>query len=475
MLALGSVAAALLTLHCRTPTDPPDGPPVTQPEPDPDPEPEPEPAAGPTPSIDGAFEDWSDELRLSTDPIGDATGAFDVSALYAVAWGPELYVRFSTSTHLNLYNGLPDDGTLVLGVELEDGRAMRLDFRERDVAVDGDPALGWTDLGLVAAPSHASTDFELRLDLSQLGVDDGERLALWLEGSDTVAPMEITVGPAVPVKKVPFDVTLEEGAFRIASLNTHESGLVDPSRGAALGRLLEAVEADVYCLQELGGMTDEQIASSVASALGDDAAEWNVRSYGYGQYVKSAVVSRSPLLPIPTTSAARFAGAVVLLDQGPVAVFSVHLKCCGFIGSDEDWSRLEEADLVRRTITNLRDGSLGAEWAEYVNAPVVVVGDFNDVGTPQLQDIFAGQPHQLTRVQPPHASGRDVFSWREPSSGFPPAVLDRAFYDRLVLSRGFLLDSATLDAATLDDTGLDVADSAASDHLLLVSDFIRAR
>ncbi|NUP13363.1 MAG: endonuclease/exonuclease/phosphatase family protein [Polyangiaceae bacterium] len=460
--------AFALGLACRTP--PEHDEPIGQ-EPIPEP-PIPPAAVEPAPTIDGSFDDWSEIAAIAADAQDDAVGSFDVTRIQATARGSELFVRLDTSTILNLYSGPSEDGTLVLGVRVEDGRELRVDLRARHVELSGGSALPWSALHFVASPNHASNDFEMRLDLSALDVAEGQRIAVWLEGSDTVSQAEIVAG-APPPAAPELDVSSSDSAVRVASLNTHLEGLADPYRAPKIRRLLRAAEADVYSLQELGTMPDDAIADALNSAHVDGSdAPWNVYGVSYGQYVKSAVASRHPLVPIHTTLA-RFAGAIVLFDGGPVAVFSVHFKCCGYYGSPEDETRLWEADLLRRTIQSLREGNLGTAYDEYAAAPVVVMGDFNDVGSPQLQTLFTAYPLELSRGAPLHLAGRDSFTWRD-DSGFPPAILDLTLYDGLAMSRAFVLDSALLDADALEELDLSTSDSEGSDHLLVVADFDRA-
>lgn len=435
----------------------------------PDPNPPVLDAAAEAPTIDGWFEDWSEAARLTEDPPGDADGAFDVTHVYAVGMGSKVYVRFDTTALRNLYNGAPTDGTIIAAVRLPDGRVLRVDFRGRSALVNGLVAVTWQALDLVAAPNHASREFELRMDLEGFDVGAGSRIELWLEGSDTTEPvaLELTDSPTPdPVAEIPSPVA---GGFRVASLNTHEQGLADPARFDEIGRLLRAAAADVYMLQELGTLTDVQIGSRVAAAFGEDTP-WNTCGVSYGDFVKSAVVSRSPLVPIDTAPA-RFAGAIVLTDDGPIAAFSVHLKCCGFFGSAEDDQRLAEGEQLRATIADLRAGALGDDLAAYAAAPVVVMGDFNDVGSPDLQLLLTLDAPALERLPLRHLRGPDVFTWRSTIENFPPAVLDLAFFGGVKAAGGFVLDSRTLAPNELDALGLKLTDSLGSDHLVLVADF----
>jgi endonuclease/exonuclease/phosphatase family metal-dependent hydrolase len=432
-------------------------------------------AEGPAPIIDGWFDDWPESSLVMEDPPGDATGAFDVTRLHATSRGAALYLRFDTTQLLNLYNGSSDDGTLEIALELADGRVLRVDLRGRDASLDGLVDVSWKALGFVAAPNHAGREFELRMDLDLLDVAAGDRLRLWLDGSDRTEPITIELGetstdspPEPAADRVP-------GAIRVASLNTREAGLADPKRADAIGRLLGAAAADVYLLQELGSLDDAEIADRMRSVspLGSGSPRWNVHGVSFGDYVKSAVVSRRPLVPIPTPPA-RFAGAIVELDGGPIAAFSVHLKCCGYLDSPEDVKRLAEGEMLRSTIEKLRAGEIGEALAPHASVPVVVMGDFNDVGSPELQRLLTEGGLGLERVRLRHLRGAHVSTWRSASESFPPSVLDLAFYGDAALAGGYILDAERLDPTELEALGLEASDSGASDHLMLVADFVVA-
>ena len=79
--------------------------------------------------IDGAFEDWKDVAVCARDPKGDATGAFDLTNVYAASQGSILYLRFDTGNLLNLQNGPENEGTLLIFIDLPDHRRLTLDTR----------------------------------------------------------------------------------------------------------------------------------------------------------------------------------------------------------------------------------------------------------------------------------------------------------------------------------------------------------
>jgi endonuclease/exonuclease/phosphatase family metal-dependent hydrolase len=433
--------------------------------------------SAPAPVIDGVFDEWGDEHLRASDALGDASGAFDVTRLYAQSRGSRLFLHFDTSHLLNLVAGPDADGTLVLQVRLPDGRLIEVDARARMAFVDGVPQ-HLHGLGFVSAPTHAGNAFELRIDLGPLGVGVGSTVALSLAGSDALEPVPFTFSD-VASAALPLDMTrTEASAFRLASLNTEQSGLTHPARGAAIGRLLAAVVPDVIVLQELGQTPPDAIAAALAKAdPRHDGASWNVHAVGAGTILGNAVASPSPIVPM-TTPSSRFAAAVVLLpDPGPVVIYSVHLKCCGYLASDEDLARLAQAHDLVDAIAALRAGALGRELSAFRDAPVIVVGDFNDVGSPQLETSMLTSPGpSLLRWPLRHLAGSNVHTWRSTGGAFPPAILDLLFADpTLVRDNGFVFDSADLDDEQHDALALLSGDSGASDHLMLVADFSAAR
>ena len=418
----------------------------------------------PAPLVDGSLDDWHHQQPLLRDALGDAEGRFDVTEVLATSRGSHLYLAFDTTHALNLYAGPASDGTLVVDITFGDS-SMSVDLRRRSALVDGFKPLSWYGLDVVTAPTHAADRFELRIDLDPLGVGIGDTVHIGMSGSDQVAPaaFELRMGaPAVTARSMDRQ---REGDLRIASLNTLQAGLVAQTRGAAMTRLLRAASADIVCLQELGQTPPGLLAQRLHAT---DGASWNVHAVSQGSIVGNAVASHHPLIPIEA-SLQRVAAAVVLRDE-PVAVFSVHLKCCGYAGSAEDQQRIAQVAALRDTIDALRSASLGPELAPYADVPVVAVGDFNDVGSAELQQKMVADG--LQRWQLTHLPGDEVYTWSCPDASFPPGMLDLLFYSPgLSPHHGYVLNSDNLSDAALQESGLRRHDSFASDHLMLVADF----
>ncbi|MEZ4438400.1 MAG: endonuclease/exonuclease/phosphatase family protein [Polyangiaceae bacterium] len=401
--------------------------------------------------VDGVLRDWFDVPLLASDPRGDGRDGIDVTQLRALVVGQELFVQLDTGGEVNLVAGPEGTVGLVLVLGL-DGRTLRVDFRAREAQL-GERRMKLGALGLVAAPTHAGRAFELRLDLEALGVRPGAPITLGLEGADPVAAVRVTErrDGSPPVTR---STAKPPGAtIRLASLNTLEGGLDDPRRRAALQRLLKAAAADVYALQEVGRTSGERLAAQFGALdPHGDGAPWHVHHLALDDVVGGAIASRAPLTPIPTPSP-RIVAAVVGLPS-PVAVVDVHLKCCGYAGSPEDRERLAEAAEILAVVAELR-------------MPVIVVGDFNDVGSAELDQRLSGE---LVHVPLRHLTDDAAFTWLSPTSPFPPGILDLLFVKGLTEKHQFLLDSRRLAASPRQSLGLEPDDSAASDHLLVVAD-----
>ncbi|MEM6751088.1 MAG: dockerin type I domain-containing protein [Planctomycetota bacterium] len=421
-------------------------------------------------SIDGDFGEWLPQHVVATDAAGDATGAFDVTSLSAVGYGSELRFRFDIGSTLNLPAGDFGDGTLRVELGLPSD-TMTIDFRNRRAYLNGNSSsrIPWLNLGFEAAPTYASSEFEIALDLSAYGVTAGSTISMDFSGSDALnQAVAVQMGAALPPATRRSADRQPGTDFRIMSLNTRRDGLGDPSRVGALGRIIGAMEADIYAFQE-----EDTSAGQVASILQNidpfgDGAAWNVTQNG-----SNILASRSPIVPVPENDN-RYVSGVVELPTGPVVVLGIHPKCCGYIGSSEDATRIDEMQDVIDTITDLRDGNLGAGLAGYADAPVVVLGDYNLVGSRTPLDMLEADPGPgLTRWLLPHQIGDGAATWRSQTSSFWPGQLDLLTYsaDALVEQNGFVFDSGQLSASELAALGLFAGDSDATDHLALVADF----
>lgn len=425
------------------------------------------------PAVDGLFDEWSEATLLATDAANDSSGAFDITEVHALNRGSQLFVHFDTTAVLNIQSGPDEEGTLRLELELPGQQQLTIDFRNRTAYANGDPDdfVPWSDVDYVSMSTYAANRFELRVDLSAFGTSTGDSLMIDFSGSDSLdkpVPFTLALPPAPPTLRSPEREPCT--TFRIASLNTLSGGLLDFDRGPAIGRLVQAAAADIYCFQEQNSSV-ELIAARLLEldplGSGDD---WNVY-----RSADTIIAGNDPIIPIPHAG-----DAAAILDMGSrgvVGVFSIHPPCCGFIGNSQDLARIAEMQGIVDTIAELRAGLLGAPLWPYRFAPIIIIGDWNLVGSRTPLDLAEDPkgPNQTHRLLS-HLVGSDVTTWRsfnEFPGSFSPGLLDLLTYSTggLISRNGFVLDSAELTSELLKTLQLEPADSLASDHLMLVGDF----
>lgn len=430
------------------------------------------------PRCDGFFSEWSAVSQLATDPAGDASGAFDVRTLYATNRGTRLFLRFDITSLRNLQSGATADGTLLVVIGMPGNRWLTIDLRNRVLWRDNNTALevGWDEVGYTTAPTHAATEFELVVDLGLFGVSLSSPITINFGSSDALsAPVPFTMSqPEVAVARRPA-ARPAGTAFRIASVNTEQTGLLNSTQRPKLLRLVDGVNADIYCFQEEYTSSAAQIDTHLTSADPmEDAANWNVHKNN-----DCVIASRSPLIALPSPNTATACAVVDLPAPGAVdsvVVFSIHPKCCGYISSSEDATRISQMNGVVSTVASLRSGALGSALEPYRQAPIMIIGDWNLVGSRTPLDMVLDLGGlNLRDALPAHLIGESLTTWRGTSTtagSFTPGRLDLFAYQQtgLALKGAFVLDSATLNAGELAALGLQSGDSAATDHNMLIGD-----
>jgi endonuclease/exonuclease/phosphatase family metal-dependent hydrolase len=434
--------------------------------------------------MDGAFKDWGRTPPKATDPAGDAAGAFDLTEVYVTSRGTKLFLRFDTGQELNIQAGPEEQGTLRAEIHLPDEEVLVLDLRGRKAYVQSRPEerIPWERLNFIVAPTHSADQFELQVDLGPLGVERKDWVDIQFAGSDTLRrPIAWRMAEDAEPLKRRSPLPTSDTDVRVASYNTLRHGLMDPDRLSAFGRLLRMAAADVYCFQEewptrtneegeeVPATTAEKMSTALDRIM-PQRAPWNMHR------VKGCwIVSPYPLEPIPTTGES-YAGAVVELPRRrAIAVFSVHFECCGYQGSEEDKIRIEQAHRLSQTIADLRAGKHGEALEPYRDVPVVVIGDYNLVGsrTP-LKIIQQADSPPLEHWMLPQLVGESVATWRGgPEESFAPGMLDLVTYSPagLLARRGFVVDTGKLSAVESERMRVRADDSDVSDHLMLVVDF----
>lgn len=472
------------------------------------------PAAESAPGI--ALKPWQGSQTITLD--GDVSEwPQDAAAVADAHW---LYLRFTLGAPMRTLQGmdtpvsiwLDTDGDPRTGRTIEEpavegglGADIEIIFSPREVDAprvgqgvmfrvhqpDGTArVVPHEQLGFHFAPTYAAEWYEVRisrvaaerLGLNTQGLGSTGRVAgvvAMFNGQNELRawadPFEVTPPPAAPWQPQDARVPAKpQGAARVMAYNVEHSSPVKNPKPFA--RVMSALQPDVMLFQEWV----EGDASSVKAWLTahvDDSVDWHVLK---GQAWGVVVASRYPLSeltqldvpsPVNADQALRFVSALVQTPQGPLAVGSTHLKCCGTKDSREDRTRMAEATAIADMLAKALARSPGSEaWG------VVIGGDLNLVGSrPPLDTIGKAvdlDSSDLLVASPMQLGDQVLYTWYDPGSAFTPGRLDYLLYSDGVAEavNTFVLDSRKLNEAALARLGLDATDTSGSDHLPVVID-----
>jgi endonuclease/exonuclease/phosphatase family metal-dependent hydrolase len=235
-----------------------------------------------------------------------------------------------------------------------------------------------------------------------------------------------------------------------------------------MGRLLNSVQGDVYCFQEEWKTEGHgEILKRLMPLEG--RGRWHIHKV-HG----NVIASKYPLKALPSKSD-RYAAAHIVMLGKDLFIINVHLKAMGYIGSEEDRLRIRQANEIIATIDEIHKGQYGKGGAPGTKPAIVIVGDFNLVGSRTPLDLIIDKKdYGLKDWLIPNLIGESIITWRGGSrSSFSPGKLDYVVYGvrTLIPRNGFILNSELLNRTERKQLSLDVADSKLSDHLLMTVDF----
>jgi len=421
--------------------------------------------------IDGEFEDWKDVKVCAYDPKGDANGAFDITKVYAASQGSILYLRFDVVSLLNLQNGPRAEGTLLVIIDLPNNKQLILDTRGRRAFLNDNlkERIPWNRLKYIVGPTYARNEFEIQIDLGGFNINRGDSISIRFDGSDQLsAPVTFTFSqPSEAPKRRSHSRDIGTDV-RIVSFNTYFEGLSDPNREDAMGRLLNSVNGDIYCFQEEWKTKDHGEILNRLIPL-ENEKPWHIHKVR-----GNVIASKYPLKTLPSKND-RYAAAYIKSAENYLFIINAHLSAMGYIDSKEDRFRIRQANDIIVTIDEIYRGQYGEDEAADIKPGIVIVGDFNLVGSRTPLDLIIDKKvYGLKDWLIPNLIGESVITWRGSSrTSFSPGKLDYIVYSArtLVPKNGFILNSELLNRTELKQLKLDVADSKLSDHLLITVDF----
>ncbi len=375
-------------------------------------------------------------------PVGHADIDFTMAPTYAAAWTEARIGRLSSAL---LGSGLDAAGT---------ARAMLVvDDKSREI-------VGWSDPFAIRLPEPAA----------DMGLSD----------------------VSVPAQ--------EPGTIRVVSFNVLRARPLNEPESFA--RLISALSPDVILFQEFDGLDGEGLEAWLAEHVGPLAgkndratrvdASGAVTAANLGTWEAAADPDLGVAIATPHRMEASFGEAVmaempggeerrvrslsalVLTPAGRALATSVHLKCCGSAGSEEDKIRMAEVEAINEFVKSTANlaGSMTGEWT----GVRVVGGDLNLVGSrAPVERLAVGldvDGGEMAIAEPVVLGDNAYYTWSEASSLFSPGRLDYVLYGDAgaAVVNAFVLDLGRLSRDSVNRAGLKVADSVASDHKPVVVD-----
>lgn len=293
------------------------------------------------------------------------------------------------------------------------------------------------------------------------------------------------------------------GDLRVVTYNVHFDDIFPAKNQAGaekFQRVLKALDPDVIALQEIRDNTTEAVDELLKRIDPAPAGgrKWHVYKGGWNVIASKYPLSATRAELAPSAKPLRDP-AVALVDlpddrfERDLYVLNSHFKCCG--GEENDPQRQRQADTV---VAWLRDACTPGDAFDLPEqTPIVIVGDLNLVGGPQvLETLLTGDIQEeevcgvdfapdwdrtpMTDARPLHNGvGPDDYTWRNDNDQWDPGRLDYVLYTDSVLEvvQSFVLNTTTLTDEQLAAAGLQKFDVTLDvegrefDHLPVVADF----
>lgn len=270
----------------------------------------------------------------------------------------------------------------------------------------------------------------------------------------------------------------------------------------AFARILQAIEPDVLCLQEISPTRDPQ---QVGDILDDMLPLQGGRRWQTHSGRDNVIAARYDLVMedeerVISAAITNPGHAMALVDlpdgeyENDLYLICAHFKSQG--GEANVRARQVQADAI---ISWLADAKLpGGKVDLPANTPVVLLGDFNVYDTDpahHLVTLLSGDIINEAKygedIKPdwdesdladalPHHNGvaEDVYTWRDDTQEFNPGALDRILYTDSVISveNAFVLNTEIMTEGELAAVGLQAGDvmldpeTGRYDHLPLAVD-----
>jgi len=474
--------------------------------------------------LDGTFNDWKNIPTVLDETSEPSITEFDILSVRTHHSDDQVHVMLTLDRPVNL-QGL--DSTLNLLLDLDnrattgsiqhemEGVDLVVQFSPRNQEsptsrgmgvgvrlttdstgqIEEAPTIAHAEIGLLMAPTYASENVELALNRSAsipgieaLFQNDSFRLK-FVHTSNTGTLTEETAIQTHSLKQT-FTTSVNNEApsqrldknpndLRVMTWNVEYGTIL--KKPTLYARILRAINPDVILLQELTQTEEpDTLQAFFNKQLPREGLEWQVLLSSDTGSIGNGIATPLPIEAIPALNripypnrpewAVRAIGGKVTLENGKKLLFSsVHLKCCGRIGSSEDETRLLETAAINERIKQASD-------SDQFDG-IITGGDLNLVGayTP-IESLAAGldiDQTNLSILSADRLDSRSNATWANPDERFVPGRLDYLLLSRSSLSdrNAFVLNTAELSDVERARFGLQENDSSeASDHFPIVTD-----
>lgn len=447
--------------------------------------------------MDGNFDDWKSIPADYADPEGDGKfNGIDIRDIKIRDDNDNLYIYVEVTREISIQNDnnltllIDTDNNLQTGKKFNGiGCELRWDFGRRSGTIytsSGSPSsISHSDIGIITAPTVTSDRIEIRLDKKRTyrgkKIFGSGSIAMRIEDNsssgddapDAIKGIEYTLKDSERAYSYTTSKVSDED-IRIVSLNSERDQLFSSISDAAYRRLFSTLQPDIIAFQELYNHSASQVKNKIQSYTSD--------TY-YAEKVGSDLVLLSKYPILQSRNIGGNAIHIIQLPSKNLLLSNNHFYCC-----DNDSGRQEEADILMKTIREIRRGI--SSFTVNSDIPVVILGDLNLVGKREtLTTLLEGNIKNNSAFGPDFRPDVDNtsftsshtftlgsssnYTWYKTNENYSAGKLDYIIYSdySIDVRQTYNLDTRVLPQDVLNSLGLKKSDSALiSDHLPMVFD-----
>jgi endonuclease/exonuclease/phosphatase family metal-dependent hydrolase len=447
-------------------------------------------------TIDGEFGDWENaSLLYESDVIeSNEEAALQVVRLWGANDDNFLFLRIKLNREITLLENNPLVLLLDTDYDLATGYAphsagaeLKWEFGTRRGMFyrNGQGhTIRFSNIRLRTAPSVSSNEFEIAIgrqsapdNIHSLFRSDTVRVFLGNFQDDPGAFIKGTYvfdpEPVAPPEPIPLE-RMDDSDLRIIGFNAWDDRLFDSRLTNQYRRILTALDPDIIAFQEIWNHSAQETQNRLDELFPDSDVQWEAVKMDNG----NVTVSRFPIMESwRILSRRRLTASLVDTREkygSKILIINVHFRCCAS-GEEDRW---QEIAALAEFIDDAREPGGRLHLEE--DTPVVIVGDFNLVGSrDQLAEITSSvrdwDGSGIDMVRARQTEKRMHYTWRNDQSTFSPGKLDYIFYtgSALQLQNHYTLKAETMSTDERERYGLMYGDTRdASDHLPQVADFV---